>query len=253
MEFIPDDAIRDADPEAVIQQYRPLVCKLAQKYTDLLSRTGAIDEDDLHQVGFMAILDAQKRYNPARGISFLTFLYNPIRRAMRDAIGFNNNTGKPPEELIYLDASIQDADGITLSDTIPDDHPTREDELVEQAARDEVSEAVRDAVARMKNQRFREVITRIWFDGQDKQTAADEMGIAVSALRNYDLKGRYKLRRDKQLKSLVFPLFYVGVNTFNTTMTSAVEKAILWREQRVDSIFGGGFYSGSRENTNSDE
>ena len=244
MELIPDEFIPSADPEAVIRQFRPLVCKLAQRYQAVLSRTGAIDLDDLHQIGFIAVSEAQKCYDPA-ACSFFGFASFRIRSAMRKALGFNNNTGRPPEALVYLDAPLPDTEGITLADTIPDGHPTREEEMIDQESQDEVVEAVRDAIDRLKNQRFREAITRVWLDGQDKQTAADEMGVTLSALRYYDLNGRYKLRHDRQLKSLVFPLFHVGVKSFNSTMTSAVEKAILWREKQIDEKFGDGTYAGN--------
>lgn len=252
MELIPDEVIPAADPEAVIRQYRPLVCKLARRYEAVLSRTGAIDIDDLQQIGFIAVCEAQKHYDPASG-SFIGYASLWIRSAMRKALGFNSNTGEPPEALVYIDAPVPDTEGITLADTIPDSHPTREEELIDQASRDEVAEAVRDAVDRIKNRRFREAITRIWLYGQDKQTAADEMGIAMSALRNYDRKGRDDLMRDKRLQMLAFPLFTVGVSTFHTTMTSAVEKAVLWREKQYDRFFGDGSFAGSHKKQDPDE
>lgn len=227
---IPDDLIPTADPQEVVQQYSGWVKRIANRYYTALERTGVIDLDDLFQVGCMAILRAQKAYDPNGGSGFLNFSSYYIRSAIRCELGFKAD-GTLPEQLVYLDEKItEDADDTRL-DILPDPSPTAEEAIIEQDIQQEIAEAVRAAVDRLKNAKQREIITRCWLEGQDKQSVADDMGIKLRALQSVDTEARHKLRRDIQLKQYAIPFFNVSLGRFNTTWTSAVEAAAIWREE----------------------
>lgn len=234
--MIADNEIRGADPAAVIEQYEPYIKKLANRYNQVLKKTGAVGFDDLIQVGRIATLDAQKKYNPDNG-SFMNCLYYYARGAMRRALGFNDQTGAPPVSLVYLDEPLSDETETTRGDMIADPDALPMDEpIIEDETRREISEQVRAAVERMKSDKQREIITRVWFTGQKRETAAIEMGMKPAALRNLDKTARNTLRRDWRLKRFIMqevPLFYVGVERYNTTWTSATEYAVLWRLQHL--------------------
>ncbi len=229
---IPDKEIHEADPEQVIFCYENWIKKIANRYRLALERTAATDEDDLFQVGRLALLKAQGNYDPAEGATFLTYSYNYIRSAMRRELGFSQ-TGELPEILDSLDELISEDGDETRLDFIPDKTPTAEERIIEQDTKDETAEAVRSAVDRLKNSKQREVITRCWLNGQDKKEAAAEMGLNIRALQAVDIEARDKLRRDEQLKQYVMPSFHVTVNRFNSTWTSATEAAVIWREEHL--------------------
>ena len=175
-----DIDIPGADPAAVVAQYEPFIKKLASRYTSILDRSGAVGLEDLYQVGCIAVLEAQKRYDPAGGASFITFITLPIKSAMRRALGFNSNTGAAPVQLVYLDEPITiESDGeITRIDTIPDSSILPFDEpMIEDETRKETAVQVRAAVARLKSAKQREAIQRVYFDGMERKTAAAEMGM----------------------------------------------------------------------------
>lgn len=234
--MIADDEIRSADPAAVIEQYEPFLIKLANRYDDILSRTGAVGFDDLLQVGRIAVLDAQKTYYPDKG-SFINWISYYIRKAMRSALDFDNQTGAAPVPLVYLDEPLSDdtetkrGDMVADPDALPIDEPIIEDET-----KREISKQVREAVERMKSDRQREVITRVWLNGQERTAAAADMGMKTTALQTLDKTARTTLRRDWRLKRFVsqeVPLIFVSLARFNTTWTSATEEAAFWRLQHM--------------------
>lgn len=233
---ISDKEIPTADPEAVIEQYTPLLCKIAERYKPVLEKTGSVDVEDLIQAGRIAVYNAQKKYNPDGGASFLSYVFDWIRSAMRRTAGIRN--GKAPEILLSLDEPLSDDSDIVRGDTIPDTAPTAEETTIEQDARQETAEAVHAAIDRMKSDKQREVITRVWIDGQDRAAAADDMKMKIGALRALDKAGRSTLRRDWQLKQFAMPMFSVSVSRFRTTWTSAVEAAVIWRDTHPGYIGG---------------
>lgn len=230
---IQDNDIPSADPEAVIIQYEPLVRKIAGKYTKILSMTGAVDFEDLHQAGRIAVSNAQKTYNPEPGCSFMTYVYDRIRSAMRNTIGFNCKGILPRDitDTFYIDAPLPGTEDYSLIETIPDNHPTREEELAEEDRKSEIRDAVRGAVDRLSSVRQREAITRVYFDGLNQVEAGGEMGITGSAVSALEKAALRKMRHDEKLQQFAMPYFSVGLAKFNTTWTSAVEAVVLWREE----------------------
>lgn len=236
--MIADIEICCADPAAVVEQYEPYIMKLANRYTNELRRTGAVDFDDLVQVGRIATLDAQQKYNPDKG-SFMNCLFYYVRCAMRRALGMDNQSDSPPVILLSLDEPLSDDSETTRGDILSDPDALPVDEsIIEDETRTETARQIREAVERMQSEKQREIITRIWFDGQKREDAAAEMGIKPAALRNLDITARQKLKRDWRLKRFVrdeVPLFSVGIREFNTTWISATEKAVFWRESNIFS------------------
>lgn len=230
--MILDKDIPAAEPEEVLEQFTPLLYKILRRYTPLLTDTGVIDPDDLLQAGRVAIYTAQKVYNPSDGFSFLHFVFNRIRKAMRKTIGIKPD-GSVPEEPLRLDEPIGEEDGICRIDNVPDPAPTAEERIIEQDTQCETTEAVHAALARMKSDKQREVITRVYLDGEPRETAAANMGMKIGALYSLDKAGRVTLRRDPELRAFAMPYFHVGVNRFRTTWTSATEAAVIWRDKRL--------------------
>lgn len=238
---IPDSDIPGADPARVVAQYEPFVKKLANRYIPILDRSGAVGLDDLYQVGRIAVLKAQKQYKPDDG-SFLHLLYFAIRREMRNALGFNPNTGAAPAQLVYLDEPIINDEGnetarvdlIADPDILPFDEP-----MIDAETRQETAVEVRAALDRMKSDKQRDIIRRVYLDGQTRQQAAEETGAKIGAVYALDRDGRSTLRRDHELRAYalyIMPSFHVGVTQFRSTWTSATEAAAIWREEHLRKL-----------------
>ncbi|MEO8443981.1 MAG: RNA polymerase sigma factor FliA [Gammaproteobacteria bacterium] len=93
-------------PDALVQEYAPLVKRIANHLRGRLP--AGVDQDDLIQVGLIALLDAARQYSPAKGASFETYAGIRVRGAMLDEV---RNTDWTPRSVYRrqreLTAAIQ--------------------------------------------------------------------------------------------------------------------------------------------------
>ncbi len=68
----------------LIRQHEKMVRGLAYRLRRELSLRGELD--DLIAFGFGGLLEAQRRFDPARGVQFQTFAYHRVRGAMLDGV-----------------------------------------------------------------------------------------------------------------------------------------------------------------------
>ena len=70
--------------EELIAQHRAMVVGLAGRLRRELALPGELD--DLIAFGFGGLLEAERRYDPKRGVRFSTFAYHRVRGAMLDGV-----------------------------------------------------------------------------------------------------------------------------------------------------------------------
>lgn len=237
--IIPDNAVPGSDPDQLIFCFDPWVHKIANRYKNTIEKTGAmLDHDDLMQAGRLGLLRAHKRYDPAGGASFLTFSFGYIRAAMRYEI-HRCLPLLPPGALVSLDEPLTDDKGKTLSDIIEDQTTETAQEKIE---RMEQYAELHRAVDRLKNESKREIIKKTYFEDKDISQAAAELNMKPGAAYAAHKDALSILRRDYQLKLYCAPVFSVGLSSFRRSWSSAVERAVLWREKHTDEIYGQGAY-----------
>lgn len=233
---ITDEMIPTADPEKVVEQYTGWVKRIANRYAALLERTGSIDYEDLCQVGYLALLKAKESYSPSGGASFMTYSAFGIRSAIRRELGFSSD-GQLPPILKSLDEPLDDEADATLADMIEDPNIMPFDEsMIEAETKEETVAEVHAAVDRLKNQKQRDTIKRIWFDGEARNGIAADIGLSPQRVSAIEKRGFRELRQDKQLVKIakdIVPFIHVGSSRFNTTWTSATEWAVLWRDEHL--------------------
>ena len=235
---IPDADIHDADPETLVYCFELWVKKIANRYKALLAKTGAVDFDDLVQAGRMALLQAQKKYDVASGVSFLKHSRFYIMNAMRRELGITSDC-RLPVFLKSLDEPLTEDTEETMLDMLADDSIEPDDERIQRLER---YEELHRAIGRLKSVKHREIIKRVYFDEEDRQDAAAAMGMKVGAFYSADREALSKLRRDKTLKQLCAPVFSTSLSRFRINFTSAVEAEVLWREMETDRLLGKGAY-----------
>lgn len=250
MKTIPDEEIQAAAPEEIIEVFSPWVYKITNKYRNILEYMPAYDLEDIQQAGKMALLQAQKTYNPGKG-TFISWSAGYIKHAIRSTLLLWKDTSRPETPLLSLDAEAsKDTEDISLLDTVPDETtPTTEEQATDNAYKEEVSKGVRDAVERLKNDNQREAVTRIYLDGQNTQQVAEEMGLTEEQIRNQTRAARDQLRRDYVLKQIADEYYYihVGLHAFKTNGYSSVELALLKIEAKYNHIFGAGAFLSKEE------
>lgn len=76
--------LSEAERQQLIEQYQPYVRKLARQTFVKLS--GKFDLEDLIAYGTLGLIEATERYNPQRGVSFITFSHYRIKGAIFDGL-----------------------------------------------------------------------------------------------------------------------------------------------------------------------
>jgi RNA polymerase sigma-B factor len=95
------------DLEALVARYRPLALRLARRYL----RSGE-QPDDLEQVACLGLVNAARRFDPARGTAFSTFavptILGELRRHCRDT-RWSAHVPRPVQERVQASRRLQDA------------------------------------------------------------------------------------------------------------------------------------------------
>lgn len=208
----------------------------ANRYAWAIQKRPDLDPEDLLQAAFLGIIRAKKHYKPDKG-KFSTYSVFFIRHEIRDLIGIRDGKDLPPE-VISLDEPIDPEGDITRLEMISDDTiPDPDEKLIAEDRK----RAVHDAVDRLEADQ-REVVTIHYFKGKTAPEAAVEMHISPLRVRLLLDKAKIRLRRDYILRKLCDMNMHrpcmrsVGVTRFNSTFTSAVEEAVLWREAHISPL-----------------
>lgn len=196
------------------------------KYRWALEKRGDIDEDDLLQAAMIGIWEAEKTYKPELG-KFSSYSAFWIRHEIRRALGVKH--GKLPLPEVHLDEPLTADSEETRLDMLADDAlPDIDERLLQEERR----QAIRDAVDRLQNPQWRDVVKKLYFEAKPVKQVAEEMNFPTHerAYKAWENARRW-LRRDKTLKALRSLThdyhIKVGLSRFNSTHTSAVEESVL--------------------------
>jgi RNA polymerase sigma factor (sigma-70 family) len=214
-----------------------LVAHVAQRYAPLADRRGDIDLDDLMQSGLIGLIRAAHAYDPERGAKFSTFAVFYIRNEMRRALGIQTGKRDPCANAapLHTPANADDPGGATLGDTIA------ADEGPDRLEAEELREAVRAAVARMKGGVDRDTIEARYWQGMTVEQIADGSGITAGAVHERLRKGYGTLRKDRALRMWAVDYGAMnlhrrkGARAFNVTFTSVVEDAVFKAEELAEA------------------
>lgn len=230
--------------EKLFRDNRGLIWYWVQRYATFCAACAAVDTDDLVQVGFLALIEARRTYDPQQG-AWSNWASLHIRRFIRDALGLARNTytvtlndGSREKRRFFvgsLDAPAYDEDDpTTLMETLTDESAPQSDEFI---ISDETARIVREAVAGLDSADMREAVKEHFLNGRTYQAIAEDQGCAPSMIRNRCNNGLRRLRQDYSIRQLIdLETRYIahkGVTAFLSSQTSVVEDAVLWREQRL--------------------
>lgn len=226
---------RDA---ALIRDNVGLVRRAVGRYSGALAKDSALSAEDLAQAAFLGVLAAAETFDGRKG-AWCDWAGWYISREIDRALGRRNGRfTKPHFGAVSLDAPVGIGDGgedITLMDQLEDDAlPPVDAGLVDQDAVREV----REAVERLPNERRRDAVRRWLLDGEPQRAIAADMGVSVAAVAEQIARARAQLRHDIRLcawrEVQDIQLYRVGVARFMTTRTSAVELAVIRREEKAE-------------------
>ena len=196
-----------------------------------------VELEDFVQVGYFAMIYAIERYDLQSGYKFMTYLGYALQNEFND-LGQNRTCrqkGNAALNPVSLDQPIQrqEANTITLLDTVPDSHDMSE----EAESRVFVQQMHRDIETALQGlpERTAEAIKRKYMQGQTLQEIGNAMHCSPERARATIAKGIRSLRRNRTLKryreELTSYYWHVGVDTFQRTGTSAVELLAMLSEE----------------------
>ena len=223
---IKDADIPGAAPEELIESFRPWIYKIAKRYNERLKSTGACDMEDLFQAGCIALLQAQKTYDPDAGASFTTYSFYYLRSAIRRELGLQKDN-EPVTISLDSAAYNEDPDGLTLEETIPDTSSETPEEYAERML---LYDQLHKAVNGLKGANCSSVLDMVYLHDMPRKDAAEALGISYKALTQCESKGLRMLRQNMPLQRMYAPNFSTGLGKYRQTFTSAVEEQVLWRE-----------------------
>lgn len=213
-----------------------LLAFFARRYKWALERRAWLQMDDLLQAAFLGLVEAQRTYKAdENACAWSTWAGFYIRNQIKDTLGLRSKQ----LDTVSLDSPICDDSGesteITLADAIVDDMLPDHDERI---IRNEVTKAVREALASIPNEQARTAVQLVHLQDMTQDEAAQEMGLPIGKFINALSKGRNSLRKNKELRKAIPDLdemtrFHAckGVGTFMRDHTSVVEAAVIWREE----------------------
>lgn len=156
-------------------QHIPLVHRLARQLCGFTN--GALDYDDLAQEGMIGLIKAADRFDPSRGVQFITYAYLAVRRHLLRVI---NRQSEAP---LSLDAPA--ADGLPpLGETIAAPAPGDSADLCD----------VRALVDRLPDPQRRVIVWRYW-EGLSLREAGGQIGVSGEWARRIEQKALQSLRQ----------------------------------------------------------
>ena len=232
--------IRDGDKTAIPELWdgvKAFIHQQAFRYYRSYPGRGGTELDDLVQSAFFAMITAAERYRPEMECGFLTCLDFYLRHEFRKCFGIRSEKRDPlNENPRSLDAPIAEDKGEgTLADTIPD--PGDPISEAERRIWLEQLRATLDSALDQLPQDQKQTLTTRYYQGLTIEETAAATGCTRGEVKKLERRGLDQLRRDKRKNGLEQFIDsqtnfynYVSVNTFNTTHCSAVEKAVIYRE-----------------------
>ena len=206
----------------------------ARRYIAMYDGRYGVETDDLINAGFIALYSACATYRPGEG-AFLTWYVYHLKTAFAEACGYRTSRRNPLDDCKSMSDPIGDEDGDTVGDQIAD--PIDQYEAAERRIwLEQLQEAMGKAMDDLPAE-WRDVLRRYYWDGQTLEEISTATGIHKNNVHNRQQKGLRHLRRnvsryglDQFLEERTPYFARVGVESFNTTHTSAVEYSVIRRE-----------------------
>lgn len=224
---------RDRLPELWAQVEKFLAVQ-AHKRLVLSAGLGGVEFEDLYNAGYLALVAAADSFDPTAGRSFIGWLALALKTAFAEAGGYRSR--KQARDPIHhagdLDAPVGEGeDGATLGELQADPAAVQAFQDVEERLyRKQLHDALERALGTLEDNE-EAVIRARYYQGH----TLEEIGPQARTLESHALVKLRRSRVRRELEQFVeqrTPYYLrVGVQTFQNTGESAVERIFFKREQ----------------------
>jgi len=168
--------------QEAIEDNQGIVIKLARRYS-----CKQIEFHDLVQAGNMGLLEAYERFDPDRGVQFLTYAYNWIRKAIKEEVA--------NAHLVRLPQNVQ-----RIRNQVAQVSAEHYSENGEQLDAEELADILDTDTALVENaQQHDGVVVHIDEDLQDDQSIEERVSVSILGVR---LNHAFQNLNDKDKKIL---------------------------------------------------
>lgn len=226
---------RDRLPE-LWEQVERFVASRANRLLHAMGDRAAahgLEYNDLYNSGYFALVDAVERYDPAQGMQFIGLLALCLKSAFAEAGGWRTSKRDPLNSSKSLDARLKEDDegSGAFGDFIPDPRAAQAlQDVEEQQYQEQLHAALERALGALEADE-EAVIRARYYQGRTLEETGPQA-------RKLESRAFVKLRRPQVRRELeqfieqCTPYYLrVGVQTFQNTGESAVERILFMREQ----------------------
>ncbi|MGN8875268.1 sigma-70 family RNA polymerase sigma factor [Pseudoflavonifractor sp. HCP28S3_F10] len=192
---------RDKLP-ALWEQVEKFVAMQARKCARRLDGFGGVDEEDLYQSGFLALVDAAERFDSSAGSSFIGFLALRLRSYFAEAAGYRGSRRDMLDYASGLDDPIPGTDDLTAADSI-EDHAAQApfEDVGELEWREQLHEALERALMLIPAEQAA-TLRRRFYNGKTLAKICEEDGVYPETVRQRENKGLRSIRRSSMGREL---------------------------------------------------
>ena len=200
--------------EAALTQLVECNLRFVVSYAKRYRGLGVAFLDLIHE-GNLGLIEAAKRFDPARNVKFITYAVWWVREAMMHVLSDQTRAFSFPPKLFGVlhrapdDVSLNDPVGVgagddrperELADLLPQEQTSIDDEMIHQADLDELASALSDL-----DGKEREVMTlRFGLEDDEEHTLqeiGDRLHLSRERVRQIEARAKEKLRRSAKLRS----------------------------------------------------
>ena len=194
--------------------------------------------EDLHQSGYLALVEAVETYDPAAGAFSTWFMYY-LRNAFAEATGYRTKRGQnePLNNSFSLDKTVDDeSDGTPFGEFVPDPKATATMLSIEEKLwREQLHEALEEALAALPEQSA-EVLRLRHYRGLTLADVGEIHGTTAERIRQMENKAIRQLRKPSiacHLRPFYDFDFYcgTGLGAFQHTGMSIQERYLVIEEE----------------------
>ena len=214
-----------------------------RRYSTMSIEFGTIVEaEDFAQSGYIALVEAVKYYKPDSEYKFLTYLSKCLKTAFAEVGGYRTRKKDPLKYAVSLDEPILDDENETTRLDFLADPEDQYEDADEKIWLEELRQALDRAVSELPPKQ-RETLFRRYALGQTQKEIGLSAGVSNDAIRQTEMAAYRALKHKARINGLekfvdekkiddLTPFFTnIGVKSFNTNHTSAVEYLAIKREE----------------------
>ena len=230
------------------EQVRRFIVKRARMFTLYHDGNNKLDEEDLVQSGYLALLETIRTFNPEAECSFIGYLNLRLKTQFLIEAGIRTSRRDALTMARSLDEPISSNDGddegkSALVDFIPSPNDEIED-TIDRLVNEQFISTVFTCMKRLEP-KVHDILSQIYVKQKQCQEIAEEYKITSQRVGQIRNRGLRLLRGMPEIRKIINEYYmdmhtsfykHKGYRNFNSSFSSVVEDLIIWREKQREEM-----------------